>query len=306
MKKNKPCPQPLKGIIPPMVTPLLDNSTLDRKGLDRLIEHVIDGGVHGLFILGTTGESTSLSYGLRRELIELTCAKTDGRVPVLVGISDSSMEESIALAITAKDAGADAVVAAPPFYFSVGQEELVDYYTELADRVQLPLILYNMPAHTKINIEPETALKLSGHPGIIGIKDSSGSGVYFNKLLNIMKNHKSFTILVGPEEMMAATVLMGGNGGVNGGANMFPKLYVDLYNAAVARDIDLVLKLQEKVMEVSEKIYNVGKSDYKYLQGLKAALAHLEICNGFMALPLSGFGQNENDIIKENLKNITD
>ncbi len=107
-------PSPLRGIIPPMVTPLLDRDTLDVAGLERLIEHILSGGVHGLFILGTTGEAPSLSYRLRYELIERVCRQVKGRVPVLVGITDTCFTESLNTANKARDAGAQAVVLAPP------------------------------------------------------------------------------------------------------------------------------------------------------------------------------------------------
>ena len=114
----------LKGLIPPMVTPLIDNNTLDRDGTVRLVEHMIAGGVHGIFILGTTGEAQSLAYHLRYELTELVCSAVAGRVPVLVGVTDTSLEESLRLAHKAAECGAAAVVAAPPYYFAPSQTEL--------------------------------------------------------------------------------------------------------------------------------------------------------------------------------------
>ena len=304
MTKDIELPKPFRGIVPPMVTPLLNDKTLDKIGLVRLIDHMINGGVHGLFVLGTTGEGTSLSYNLRRELIELTCNRVNGRIPVMAGITDSAPEESIALAKTAANAGVKAVVAAPPYYFSMSQEELFNYYWSLADKLALPLYLYNMPSHTKVNIAPETVKKLSAHPGIIGLKDSSANAVYFNAVYSLMKEDGAFALLVGPEEMMAATVLTGGHGGVNGGANMFPRLYVDLYEAAVARDFDQIALLQGKVMEISRKIYGVGNTGSSYLQGLKAALFELGICNDFIASPLKGFESAEKAAVKKNLDSI--
>lgn len=297
-------PRPFKGIIPPMVTPLLDHKTLDKEGLNRLIEHLIGGGVHGLFILGTTGEATSLSYSLRRELIGLTCTLVAGRVPVMVGITDTAPEESISLATFANESGAAAVVAAPPYYFGMGQEELMNYYIHLADHLPLPLFMYNMPSHTKINIEPGTVKALSAHPRIMGLKDSSANAVYFNSLLYLMED-ETFTLMVGPEEMMASSVLMGAHGGVNGGANMFPRLYVDLYQAALARDFDQMLVLQTKVMQISQKIYGVGDSSSCYLQGLKSALSVLGICNDFIASPLGNFGEEDKARIKDHLAEMT-
>lgn len=293
--------KPFSGIIPPMVTPLLDDHTLDKPGLSRLIEHLIRGGVHGIFALGTTGEAPSLSYALRKELVQLTCEQAAGRVPVMVGITDSSPEESVLLAQFAAQVGAAAVVAAPPYYFGMDQSELVTYYQYLADHSPLPLYLYNMPSHTKISIALTTVQRLSEHPNIIGLKDSSGNAVYFNAVLHAMKDAPSFSLLVGPEEMMASSVLMGGDGGVNGGANMFPTLYVDLYTAAANRDHEKVLEFQTKVMEISHRIYCAGKTGGGYLQGLKTALAFLGICSGHVASPLGNFSEEEKERIKEHL-----
>lgn len=297
--------KPFSGIIPPMVTPLLDDQTLDKPGLNRLIEHLIQGGVHGIFALGTTGEGPSLSYALRQELIGLTCKLVNGKVPVMVGITDSAPEESLQLAHYAAEAGAAAVVAAPPFYFGMDQSELVAYYRNLADHSPLPLYLYNMPSHTKINIAPTTVRTLSEHQNIIGLKDSSGNAVYFNTVLHAMKDSPSFSLLVGPEEMMASSVLLGGHGGVNGGANMFPSLYVDLYNAAASRDHGKVLELQERVMEISRRIYCSGKNGGGYLQGLKTALASLGICSGHVASPLGNFSNPEKERVKQHLDHLT-
>ena len=288
-----------------MVTPLLDDQTLDNEGLHRLIEHLIQGGVHGIFALGTTGEAPSLSYALRQELVALTCKQANGRIPVMVGITDSAPEESLNLAQFAAKEGAAAVVVAPPYYFGVDQSELLAYYNNLADRSPLPLYLYNMPSHTKINIALATVQALSEHPNIIGLKDSSGNAVYFNAVIHALKDQPSFSLLVGPEEMMASSVLMGGHGGVNGGANMFPRLYVDLFNAAINRDHDKVLELQARVMEISQRIYCAGKNGSGYLQGLKTALAVLGICSGYVASPLGNFSTEEKERIKENLNHLT-
>src|SRR5947209_6537528 len=128
-----------RGIFPPMATPLCDRDTLDVAGVERLIEHILAGGVQGLFILGSTGEAPSLSYRLRRELIERTCRHVGGRVPVLVGITDTAFVESINLARAAASAGAQALVMAPPYYFPAGQPELLEYLQHIAPELPLPL-----------------------------------------------------------------------------------------------------------------------------------------------------------------------
>ncbi|MCM8568449.1 dihydrodipicolinate synthase family protein [Gramella jeungdoensis] len=293
-----------RGIIPPMITPLLNEDELDFEGLGKLINHIVVGGVHGIFILGTTGESTSLPYPIRHRLVEETCNLVKKRVPILVGITDTAVSESLKLAQTAKYSGASALVAAPPYYFNLGQPELIEYYEYLADRLPLPLFLYNMPSHTKINIEPETVKKLSEHENIIGLKDSSGNTAYFNKLLFHMKDDPGFSLFVGPEEIMAETVLLGGHGGVNGGANMFPELYVKLYDAAVTGDIKKVRELHALVMNISAGLYSLGKFGSSYLKGLKCALHLLGICNDYMSSPLNKFRKEEKSRLVVNLEEI--
>lgn len=293
---------PLRGIIPPLVTPLLNNDSLDLEGLKRLIEHTISGGVHGIFILGTTGEFASLSYKLREELIEHTCQWVKGRVPVLVGITDSAFSESLRLAKIAAKCGADAVVLAPPYYFAAGQPELLEYLQRIMVQMPLPLFLYNMPTHTKVKFMPETVRMAAEIPGIIGMKDSSSDLAYFKQVQYALRDRDDFTFMVGPEEFMAEFVLTGGHGGVNGGANMFPKLYVELYNAARNRDLDRISTLQKKVMQISSTIYNVGSFGSSYLKGLKCALSVMGLCSDFMAEPFHRFNEPEREKIKEALK----
>ena len=295
---------PLKGIVPPLVTPLLDSDKLDAAGLERLVEHVIAGGVHGVFILGTTGEAQSLSYRLRAEMIERTCRQVAGRLPVLVGITDTSITESESLAAKAAECGADAVVSAQPYYYAAAQPELIYFYSRLADKLPLPLFLYNMPSHTKVSFEPATVRRLAEHKNIVGVKDSSANGAYFQKLCYALRDVKDFTLLVGPEEMTAETVLLGGHGGVNGGANIFPKLYVELYNAAAARDFDKIIPLHSKVMQISSLLYSVGKHSSSYLKGVKCALSLKGICSDFMAEPFESFQAPEREAVKLALEKI--
>ncbi|HRZ98584.1 MAG TPA: dihydrodipicolinate synthase family protein, partial [Paludibacter sp.] len=244
----------LRGIVPPLVTPLLDNNTLDVEGLERLIEHVIAGGVHGIFILGTTGEAQSLSFELRYTMIKESSRILNKRLPLLVGISDTSLVDSVTLADLAAECGADAVVSAPPYYFATGQAELAEFYEQLIPKLKLPIYLYNMPTHTKVSFAPATIRRIAENPKVIGFKDSSAGGAYFQAVMHEFRDRPDFSLFVGPEEMMAEVVLMGAHGGVNGGANMFPKLYVELYNAAAAKNVDKVRELHAKVMQISSTI----------------------------------------------------
>ncbi|MBX3239075.1 MAG: dihydrodipicolinate synthase family protein [Chitinophagaceae bacterium] len=295
----------MNGIITPMITPLLSDDTIDKKGLKQIVEHLIAGGINGIFVLGTTGEATSLPDKLKQELIALSSEYIGGRVPLFVGITDPSPGESIALAAFSKNAGASAVVAAPPFYFTLTQPELMAYYNNLADKSVLPVFIYNMPAQTKIMIEPSTVTALSKHPNIPGIKDSSGIGPYFNTLLYLLKDNPDFSVFVGPDEMMAQAVLLGGSGGVNSGSNMFPHLFVRLYKAAAEGDLQTVRYLQQAVMEISSVIYSQGGGGYRFLKGIKKVLSAMKMTGNTMALPLHhAFKDEESDAIRKSVDRV--
>ncbi len=294
--------KPLCGIIPPLVTPLKDNETLDVESLERLIEHLIAGGVHGLFILGTTGEEQSLSYAVRQQMIRESARINNGRLPLLVCVTDTSIVESVRLANVAAECGADGVVSAPPYYFATGQPELAQFYEELVPQLPLPVFLYNMPSHVKVNFAPDTVWRIAQNPRVIGFKDSSANAVYFQSVMYKMKERRDFAMLVGPEEMTGESVLLGAHGGINGGANMFPELYVAMYEAARTHDIQRVLQLQEYIMKISTSIYTVGKHGSSYLKGLKCALSILGIINDdFVASPFYKFEQPERDKIRKAL-----
>ena len=293
---------PLSGIIPPLVTPLVDNETLDVESLERLIEHLIQGGVHGLFVLGTTGEEQSLSYDVRKQMIKESCRINRGRLPLLACITDTSIVESIKLAKVAADCGADGVVSAPPYYFATGQPELAQFYEELVPQLPLPVFLYNMPSHVKVSFAPDTVARIAKNPQVVGFKDSSANAVYFQSVMYKMQHRKDFAMLVGPEEITGECVLLGAQGGINGGANVFPELYVGMYNAAKKRDMETVLKLQQLIMQISTSIYTVGKHGSSYLKGLKCALSILGIINDdFVASPFYKFEAPERARIQEAL-----
>jgi len=295
----------LRGIIPPMVTPLLGRDELDQAGLERIIEHILAGGVHGLFILGTTGEGPSLSHALRRELIAVTTRLVAGRVPVLVGITDTCLVESIEIAKFSADAGASAVVTSAPHYFQLAQPELLDYLEELLKELPLPLVLYNMPSLTKVSFEPDTVEKLLSYEKVIGIKDSSGDIEYATGLLKRIAKGSDWSLMTGPEEILADTLRAGVNGGVCGGANLFPRLFVDLYEADLEGDLQKVQTLHEDVLQISRLLYSIGRHESAFIKGVKCALSCLGICSDFMAPPLHQFQKPERRIVQQRLQQIS-
>ena len=290
------------GIIPPMITPLSGRDALDTDGLARLVERMIAGGVSGIFALGTSGEAPSLSGRLRREVVEQTCRCAAGRVPVLVGITDTSLVESARLAQDAARSGAAAVVTSAPFYFPAGQPELREYLEQLLPELPLPLMLYNMPSMTKTSFHPSTIEWALDQPAIIGLKDSSGDLVYFRKMQYLAAARRpDWSLLVGPEDLLAEAVLLGGHGGINGGANLHPRLYVDLYEAARTGDLERVRALATQVMALSEALYSVGHFGSAIIKGIKCALSVLGVCDDFMAPPFHRFNQVERGLIAQRL-----
>ena len=290
-------PQPLRGIVPPLVTPLAGPDSLDLPGLERLLARIVDAGCSGVFVLGTTGEAQALSYELRHQMVRETCRMLRGRLPVLAGISDTSTVECVRFGRTAVEAGADAVVTAPPFYFRLAQSDLLRHIEMLAREIPAPLFLYNMPALTKLVYEPETVGAASEIPGVAGFKDSSGDLLYFQRVLRAVAHRREFTVLIGPEELLPQAVHLGAHGGISGGANLRPELYVSLYEAAAGGRWDEARALQQQVLELSERVYHVGDPATSYIRGLKCALGLEGICSDLPAPPLLPLNERERAMI---------
>lgn len=286
-----------------MITPLRNRDALDNAGLERLVEHIIAGGVQGLFILGTSGEGPGLSYRLRREVIQQTCRIARGRLPILVGITDTSFTESVTMAQVAAEAGAQAVVTAGPFYLPTAQPELIDYIERLAKELPLPLFIYNMPQLTKVRFEPETLRQLTHLEKIIGLKDSSADLVYYSKLIELKRERPDWSVLVGPEHLLMETLLRGGDGGVNGGANFHPSLFVNLYHAIKTNDRATAEELQRQLLQLGQ-IYSIGRHASAVVKGMKCACSLLGLCEDHMAEPFEHFHEAERDKVRAILESL--
>jgi 4-hydroxy-tetrahydrodipicolinate synthase len=290
--------RPVRGIIPPLVTPLLERDQLDVAGLERLVEHVIGHGVHGVFILGTTGEAPSLSYRLREEVIRRTCDLVAQRVPVLVGITDTAFVESIRIAQIAGAAGAAAAVLTTPYYFPAGQTELTTYVEHLVDELDLPLMLYNMPRLTKVWYEPETLRRLADIDQIVGIKESSGDMDYFCKLISLRRDRPDWSVMMGPESLLLDALQAGADGGVCGGANLFPQWFVSCYEASRAGD-EVRLQASFQKIRALQDIYTIGKYASRHIKAIKCALSLLGICHDQLAEPFNHFLPPERGRVRE-------
>lgn len=278
----------LNGIVPPLVTPLEARDRLDTNGLERLIQRQLDAGVAGLFVLGSTGEAPSLSYRVRREMLQLTANLASGAVPLLAGITDTSYVESVQLAYFAAESGYDAVVLAPPYYFPAGQIELLGYVRQLAAESPLPLMLYNMPALTKVWFDLPTLRELSTVDRIIGVKDSSGDLDYFAQVCRLKQSRPDWSVLIGPEALLDESLQRGGDGGVAGGANVFPDWFVEWYAAIIADDKVAAAESKQKIVAL-QQIYEIGKYASRHIKATKCALSLLGICSDLPSDPFRPF-----------------
>jgi 4-hydroxy-tetrahydrodipicolinate synthase len=287
-----------------MVTPLDQNLDLDQKGLERLVEHLIGGGVHGIFILGTTGEAPNLPYNVRSALIEQTCKLAGSRVPVIVGITDTSYKDAIRLAAEAYECDAFAVVAAPPYYFQASQADLSHYFKSLALQSPLPLFLYNAPLNTHHWLDIDTVIKLAAEPNIVGLKDSGLNMGYFHAVREGVRALPEFSLLVGPDDLLAEAVLLGAHGGMAGGSNVWPRLFVSLYEAAVAHDVRRVAALHQQVVQFDSAVYRSASHPANPLRGLKCALSFMGICSTDLTLPLRPYSREERDCVEKYLQGV--
>jgi 4-hydroxy-tetrahydrodipicolinate synthase len=293
---------PLRGVITAMVTPLDQDLNLDEKGLERLIEHLIGGGVHGIFILGTTGEAPNLPYEVRSALLEQSCKLARFRVPVIAGITDTSFKDAVRMAIKAFECGASAVVAAPPYYYQASQTDLFHYFRSLASASPLPLYLYNAPLNTHHWIDVETVVKLAGEPNIAGLKDSGLNMGYFHTVRQAVRAFPDFTLLVGPDELLAEAVLLGGDGGMAGGSNVWPRLFVALYEAAAAHDVARVAAIHQQAVQFDTAVYRSAAEPANPVRGLKCALSMIGICSSDLTPPLRPYSREERFLVEKYLQ----
>lgn len=293
-----------RGIIPPLVTPLSGPNQLDEVGFCRLIDHVIEGGVHGIFVLGTTGEGPSLSHELQRKTVSVATRHAANRVPVLVGVTHPSYFESMSLADHAAACNASAVVLAAPYYFPAGQDELLDYLSHIIPELPLPVMLYNMPSMTKLVFEPETVRASLAWKNCVGLKDSSGDIEYFRQVVAVAKARADFTVLVGPEHLLLDAMAIGGHGGVHGGANIDPRLLVSLYSAALQGQSTQAL--QDQLLRLG-RMYSIGSNPASsVVKAIKCALSIKGICEDHMAMPFKAFTAYEREQVQRILAGVQD
>ncbi len=232
--------QAIQGAITALVTPM-QNNRVDEKGLVDLIEFQIQNGIHGIVPCGTTGESATLSFKEHKRVIELTVQTVAGRVPVIAGTGANNTLEAIELTESAKESGADAVLSVVPYYNKPSQEGLYQHFKTIADAVDIPMLLYNVPGRTVTNMLPATVARLAQLPQVIGIKEACGSLAQISELLMLCP--RDFVILSGDDFTALPSVYMGGKGVISVVSNLEPGKMALLMEAAFKKDFDTANRL---------------------------------------------------------------
>lgn len=280
----------LKGVYPAMVTPLTPDEQVDKAAYRRVVRYCLDGGVHGVVVLGTTGEFPAMTDAMRHDAIETALDEVKGSVPVLIGCGDTSTKKTLAQIKAAAAVKADAVLVAMPYYFPLDQAAVARHFQAVAEASALPVVVYNFPQMTKTAIAPDTLEKLAAHPNIIGVKDSAGDFVAMQRYLDLTAGH-AFAVMSGNPALGLAAYLHGAKGGIYAGCSMVPKLCADVYNAFSRGDLPAALDLQKRASLIP-LMGGFGPNSAV----IKLVLSKLGICNPTVSAPL-GLAPGQEDKI---------
>lgn len=279
----------LQGVLPPMVTPLDAEERLDEAGLERQIARLLAAGVHGIYLLGSTGEGPALRDTERQRTIRRATQVVAGRVPVVVGCMASSTARAIDHIRAAEAAGAGAVAVTPPHYYPIsGRAEMVEHYRRCAAATSLPLVIYNIPSTTKVMLAPETIMAIRALPGVAGIKDSSGDLAHVLRILGLRGDDPSFQVLVGAVPITGSALLMGADGMVPGVGNLDPGLMVELYERGRGGDVAGLKALQPRLYSLL-RVLEFGAG----VPCLKTALELMGVCGPHVTSPFPLLSERE-------------
>jgi dihydrodipicolinate synthase/N-acetylneuraminate lyase len=270
----------IEGVIPALPTPFTSNGEIDEIGLAKLVQHVLAGGVHGLWVLGSTSEFPSLNRNQRDRIVEICVEKAEGRVPIIVGVGDLDERVMMKNSEEAERAGASACFATLPYYYTLDSAESVRYLRRIASTVSLPFVFYDNPFSSNVRLGHDAMLEVASIPNLIAIKESSGDFRRFIEIGEIFAGGAPAGLLQGIEQLAAPSLLLGGAcGAVLALASVVPQLFVELYKTALVGDAAQLRRLQRRVLRLC-RLYEVkgAATDGAFFAGLKAALEVVGIC----------------------------
>ncbi|MDG4882045.1 dihydrodipicolinate synthase family protein [Mesorhizobium sp. WSM4884] len=240
------------GVVPPVVTPLNPDFSVDFRSFTRVLENLLNGGVHGLFVLGSTSEVVFHDETARQAIVEHAVKVNNGRVPLFVGVIDPTTDRVIKHSRIAKAAGADAIVVTAPFYTRTSQPEIIDHFRYIRDAVDIPIIAYDIPVCVHVKLERKTTVTMAREGIVAGLKDSSGDDGNLRYVLQDMASDRGFFGMTGSEIMVDTALSMGAHGVVPGLANVDPRGYVKLWNLLQAGDHKAARAEQERLLKLFE------------------------------------------------------
>ena len=250
--------QPLQGSLVALVTPMLENGSLDFNALEALIEWHIESGTNGIVSVGTTGESATVSIPEHLEIINKTINFVDGRVPVIAGTGGNSTQEAIELTQTAAELGADYALLVTPYYNKPNQEGLFQHFIKIADSAEIPQILYNVPSRTACDLMPETVMRLANHQNIVGIKEALDSSERFSELIKISQSiadQKNFSVFSGDDPTFNSFMANGGDGVISVAANVVPSYISQICSLNLSGQFDEAKELNSILENLYELLF---------------------------------------------------
>lgn len=285
----------VRGSLVAIVTPMSDGGALDLDALRRLVDWHIAEGTDGIVIVGTTGESPTVSYDEHCLLIRATVEQVAGRVPVIAGTGANSTSEAIELTECAKAAGAQAGLSVVPYYNKPTQEGLFQHYKKIAEAVDLPLILYNVPGRTVTDLSNDTTLRLAGIPGIVGVKDATGS---MERAADLVRRAPAdFALYTGDDASAMPFMLLGGHGVISVTANVAPKLMHEMCVAAFAGNLARARELNNALLPLHSKLFVEANPI-----PVKWACAEMGLIPSGMRLPLTPLSAGLHDTLRDALR----
>jgi 4-hydroxy-tetrahydrodipicolinate synthase len=288
--------QPITGSIPALVTPMLEDGSVDYASLRKLIDWHIAEGTDCIGVVGTSGESPTVNVEEHREIIRVSVEQAKGRVPIMAGCGANSTAEAIELAKFAKSVGADCQLQVVPYYNKPTQEGLYQHFKAIAEAVpDLPVILYNVPGRSVADMQHETVLRLAQVPGIVGIKEATGNIERAQWLIRDLP--KEFAVYSGDDPSAVALMLCGGKGNVSVTANVAPRLMHELCVAAMAGDVQKAMEIQFKLMPMHKNLFVEANPI-----PVKWAMARMGLCGGTLRLPMTELSKSQQPVVETALR----
>jgi dihydrodipicolinate synthase/N-acetylneuraminate lyase len=284
------------GIYAAMATAVTEDGKVDRQGVINVANSLLDTGINGLSILGTTGECNGLTRSQRLEVLEIVLEATSGRGTIFTGAAGTVASEIVEDLKAADRPGVSGALVPPPFYYNLDSRGVVQFYSRLAEESPMPIILYNIPQATKVPVRIDALEQLAPHPNILGIKDSSGDFINFTQYADVGRRNPGFTVLTGADPSLFAGLMVGGHGLIGGGVNVVARQEVQLFEAWKNGDYDKAVELQQVILKAVD-LCKAGPQP----AGYKAPHVLRGLCGPYMLHPVQFLNEKQMETLRVGL-----